>query len=813
MASESSAAQIPADFDVDEVVLDNDGFGWVKRVDARKPERELEQLIHDVVVVAGVPLVIENWHLREDFPKEMLSMQYLKNNLGDMKIPIRDMDRENVVDQTMSMSDYLSMIPTLAAENADLSNASRRRLYAKDLTCPDEWRDSVASLLPDSLVYLGSNDFMSKLPPSAQAENIMLYIGHEGTYTTAHRDMCAAVGHNLMVHTDPNSSSLWFMTSTHSHLAVKEKFPDIDLELHWATIDEWAELSENAKVYMCEQKEGDLMLVPTWAAHQVWNRGSATVKVSWNRVTADSLTRAVKAALPAYKAVCHAEEYKIKSILHATINNLTLDPPHMSVQQITNLQTLFPVFTDVLTEEYLPDTSQVKRCEEKFRYSVRCSYCSCDIWNRFLTCTDCEGDPYDVCIECYARGRSCAHISGLKWMEQWDWEKLCALWMRARQIFNNVSEEDRRVETWDEQLHSRKTMAMVCEEENGQRPRNLENPRKTTRRCHPCKNTHEDANKQVTCARCDKIFCMSFLMWNMEMDPSLVLAGIWGRWECPACYGDCKCAVCLAKPREENSHRRLGDVPRPGTSPLAGTLSGWTSVNTRAYRDQRSRNYYFKVVKPRGRPKKKSTVTPSRKGRMDDVEEALIGQSEPPGPPSKRARQTVPDAELDLLPQGPEAAEMQPPLNTQRDVRPVFGNGANGDSRSTMSQGQAQESSPEIPDLPREIFFYSEGIVARENGNGVTHYPTHRAHLEIFRRGQMRSNFTSTVPERDELERLLRVYELLGNTEGQRIVKERLAERHIQLNLLAEAEELSADLLSVREQETVAKEAEKLAER
>ncbi|BFZ59827.1 hypothetical protein YB2330_000848 [Saitoella coloradoensis] len=364
MASDSSTAQIPADFNVDEVVLDNDNFEWVKRIDARKPERELEQLIHDVVVVAGVPLVIENWHLREDFPKEMLSMQYLKNNLGDMKIPIRDMDRENVVDQTMSMSDYLSMIPTLAAENSDLSNASRRRLYAKDLTCPDEWRDSVASLLPNSLVYLGLNDFMSKLPPSAQAENIMLYIGHEGTYTTAHRDMCAAVGHNLMVHADPNSSSLWFMTSTQSHLAVKKEFPHIDLELHWATIDEWAKLSENAKVYICEQKEGDLILVPSWAAHQVWNRGSATVKVSWNRITADSLTRAMKAALPAYKAVCHAEEYKIKSILHAAINNLSLDPAHMSDQETVDLKALFPVFTDVLIEDDVRKNSVI-------RYAVR----------------------------------------------------------------------------------------------------------------------------------------------------------------------------------------------------------------------------------------------------------------------------------------------------------------------------------------------------------------------------------------------------------------------------------------------------------
>jgi hypothetical protein len=52
-----------------------------------------------------------------------------------------------------------------------------------------EPRPSIASL---------ANPILSS-PSDTRAENLMCYIDHEGTYTPAHKEMCASLGHNIMV--------------------------------------------------------------------------------------------------------------------------------------------------------------------------------------------------------------------------------------------------------------------------------------------------------------------------------------------------------------------------------------------------------------------------------------------------------------------------------------------------------------------------------------------------------------------------------------------------------------------------------------
>jgi hypothetical protein len=85
----------------------------------------------------------------------------------------------------MSTSCYLSQVPILASQdfttNSDSKEKPPRRHYAKDVDCPQEWRNVLAGLLPREISHLGSNDLMTKLPPEARAENMMIYIGHEGT--------------------------------------------------------------------------------------------------------------------------------------------------------------------------------------------------------------------------------------------------------------------------------------------------------------------------------------------------------------------------------------------------------------------------------------------------------------------------------------------------------------------------------------------------------------------------------------------------------------------------------------------------------
>lgn len=98
-------------------------------------------------------------------------------------ISVRDLAKGQ--DISMPISYYLSQIPILADQDfttiTDPKEKPPRRHYGKDIDCPPEWRNVLTELLPREIIYLGSNDLMTKLPPETRAENMMIYIGYEGT--------------------------------------------------------------------------------------------------------------------------------------------------------------------------------------------------------------------------------------------------------------------------------------------------------------------------------------------------------------------------------------------------------------------------------------------------------------------------------------------------------------------------------------------------------------------------------------------------------------------------------------------------------
>ena len=88
---------------------------------------------------------------------------------------------------------------------------------------------------------------MSSLPEEMRAQNLMCYIGHEGTYTPAHREMCASLGQNIMVEAsrdengEKKGSSVWFMTESKDREVVREYFlsmlgHDIEMCTLWSNV-------------------------------------------------------------------------------------------------------------------------------------------------------------------------------------------------------------------------------------------------------------------------------------------------------------------------------------------------------------------------------------------------------------------------------------------------------------------------------------------------------------------------------------------------------------------------------------------------
>lgn len=503
-------------------------------------------------------------------------------------------------------------------------DTARQRIYLKDIDCPPVWFEKLRNLLPPFLCYLNEStantktgvgkagDLMSSLPPDMRAENLMCYIGHEGTYTPSHREMCATLGHNIMVETSTGAvedgkiakpgSSIWFMTESKDRHLVSEYWRsrlghDIEIEDHFAQINAWK--LAPFKTYIVEQKVGDFILIPPLAPHQVWNRGTRTMKVAWNRTTVETLEMALNEALPKARMVCRDEQYKNKAIIYYTLMKYSdllqrSDPRgNPKVRQIQkDFRRLFLLYTQILcSESFSRDHPEPKNVEYiPFSSNVLCSYCRCNIFNRFLTCPSCIGklpdgddDNYDVCMECYSIGRSCACVSKLKWAEQFRWKELLKnheIWRNQILQFRNRpvnTEEPLEPFMVERERLGKKTLAEICQEELKRRPwTDITNPavreeneeeivevnddgrvrkRRKIRRskkfqkqhgsCHICK-TPEAKWKLAVCGDCGVNYCYGSLYRAFDISPREVMEEI--SWKCPKCRKICSCGACRRDP-------------------------------------------------------------------------------------------------------------------------------------------------------------------------------------------------------------------------------------------------------------------------
>lgn len=528
----------------------------------------------------------------------------------------------------MTMGHYLRSMPRLANQHTPSSFRSDRcqRLYLKDIDCPKEWHGALKTVIHPSVFYLNENvtshgsqsdqasaeempapagDLMSSLPPDMRAENLMCYIGHEGTYTPAHREMCASLGHNIMVNASGSEngekpgSSIWFMTESKDREVVREYFlsmlgHDIEIEKHFAQINAWKRA--NFDVHVVEQRFGDFILVPPLAAHQVWNRGTRTIKVAWNRTTPETLSMALNEALPKARLVCRDEQYKNKALVYYTLAKyaklLTPDEdsdiferwdlPFRKAQVAADFKTLFGLFAKILLSELLH--TEEKQIEFiPFGSYITCSFCRGNIFNRFLTCKNCvrkteagDDDTYDVCMECYTMGRSCACVSELSWCEQWDWAELVAKYEEWRGIviatdgYVDVDTSPQPVEIAAQRMAT-KSLARICQEELKRRSgkefalgtarSNSEedsDPEKTSAKkqqarrrqkrgnvanCHVCCHK-EYMYKMAKCSNedCNESYCYGSLYRAFDEMPVAAMED--KNWQCPKCRKICYCGSC-----------------------------------------------------------------------------------------------------------------------------------------------------------------------------------------------------------------------------------------------------------------------------
>lgn len=517
----------------------------------------------------------------------------------------------------------------------------RQRLYLKDIDCPPEWFEHLRKIIPPNVFYMNDNvsdnpsvearndddifgapeptaavagDLMSCLPEEMRAQNLMCYVGHEGTYTPAHKEMCATLGQNIMVDASGNEdgnkpgSSIWFMTETKDREVVREYFlsmlgHDVEVEKHFAQVNAWKKA--NFPVYVVEQKVGDFILVPPLAPHQVWNRGTRTMKVAWNRTTVETLDLALHEALPRSRLVCRDEQYKNKAIIYYALDKYynelqTVEDNQESgllglgreltnsprLKQMANdFRRLFSLFTEILVDEMF-GYKQVDAEFIAFDSNITCSYCRSNIFNRFLTCKCCvrqlvngDEDTYDICMECYAMGRSCVCISGLQWCEQWQWPDLVEkheIWRAMVILQDGFVDLDYSPQPLEiaRKKSGKKSVAQICQEQLRRRPWNditkptvdpapeesdpepvvddegrvkkRSKPKRKvkkgdTYRCHVC--CHKDYTYKLNyCTKCQEAYCYGVLFRAFDTMPQAAMEQ--ENWHCPRCLGICNCGSC-----------------------------------------------------------------------------------------------------------------------------------------------------------------------------------------------------------------------------------------------------------------------------
>ncbi|KAH0386464.1 hypothetical protein KCU92_g2556, partial [Aureobasidium melanogenum] len=647
---------IAPDFDINGLIESTPNFSFVDRISVDQIDEQgvaaFEKLVLLHVIIGGKPLVVDGFENRLD--PWTFSAKWLNDNVGSKVESSRNLTTKESL--PLTIGHYLRNMNKLSNQffenTRNYKDKSRQRIYLKDIDCPQVWHDKLQDHIPPFLFYLnestgdiggpGANpytlgpgrrpargiaragDLMSSLPPEMRAENLMCYIGHEGTYTPSHREMCATMGHNIMVEASKDvgedgkperpGSSIWFMTESKDRNTVSEYWlstlgHDIEVENHFAQVSAWKRAPFN--VYVVEQRPGDFILIPPLAPHQVWNRGTRTMKVAWNRTTIETLEMALDEALPKAKIVCRDEQYKTKAIIYYTLmlysNRLALarsqsdklpadaarqlmGSPKIK-QLIKDFRRLLGLFLDVLvTEMFNPDGPQEK-CEFlPFDSNVTCAYCRCNVFNRFLTCSNCkdalgheEEEPYDVCLDCYAMGRSCGCISNLKWTEQFKWKELTGKYDSWRkQVIdldggNAAKAPPPLVEARRNLPH--KTLAEVCREQLKRRPfTDIAKPKqddeqseediivddegrvkktvkkkpkawyKTHSPCHVCCKRHPNW-KSAKCTTCDKWWCYGSLFRGADMMPLTVMQD--ANWSCPHCQNACFAGACRKDPKQQ----------------------------------------------------------------------------------------------------------------------------------------------------------------------------------------------------------------------------------------------------------------------
>ncbi|KAG0007069.1 hypothetical protein BGZ65_009841 [Modicella reniformis] len=545
------------------------GFPFIptKRVDINQEGVDLWNEVETTCVKDGTPVILEGYHKHPKWDHKLFTFPYIEAKHGDSGEDLRAAE-----DVKMTMKNYVHRVHASSLDGAtteqrparikNTRSHSQQLLYAKDVTCPHEWRTFLMDgILPPFLGYMGSND-LNSLNRKLAAENLMIYIGQEGTWTPAHVDQCGAIGHNIMAWADDDSSSIWFMIRAEDKAKAEALWRScghpLEYESYFANIKELEQAT--FPIYVVEQKIGDLVMVPSLSYHQVVNLGKATVKVSWNRLTAHCLLAAVHEVLP---RIARPEGYRIKTIIKSAVEAwkdlLQSEPvvlPLPKEEFCKSYKTILDLFQTIVEEDWVdmeimkfegPMFMKPRRLVGEAMPAV-CDFCNTDLWNRHFRCLECkhDGDEYDVCTRCFSLGRGCKHrASSMEFVEGFSMKSCQHLYTTAIQVWNqsrlldDCAEYHLLPDPWADEIIPTPVKDFSFATLAYKRQELLKVPAFL---CHVCQSCSKNIAR-IDCPKCIDQYCEACLYKYFVIHWTDV-ASKRAEWECPACKGTCHCAQC-----------------------------------------------------------------------------------------------------------------------------------------------------------------------------------------------------------------------------------------------------------------------------
>eukprot|EP01119_Soliformovum_irregulare_P018213 TRINITY_DN5538_c0_g1_i4.p1 TRINITY_DN5538_c0_g1~~TRINITY_DN5538_c0_g1_i4.p1 ORF type:complete len:1396 (-),score=273.74 TRINITY_DN5538_c0_g1_i4:1025-5212(-) len=535
---------------------------WATKVDYRSMD---SAVIEDHLHKQGLPIVITKATRSWARDRDMFGWDWLKKNFGHQAVHVVD-NKTLTSLPDWSMSDYVDFISKATPSRDD------RVLYAPEVMCPGAWKEFVGSKLPEFFTKC-SNDLLGDLLPQLQSNTLHSSIATEDTYLPATLLLQATLYHSLMVYAEEHASTLWFVVASHDRDKAIQYWKDCSSDSaklyqhpQWATLHHLHRAP--FPVYLIDQREGDLVLLPPHTVHQIAHCGGKAIHIAWETMPPPIASAAYWEGLPLLRAMGTPEHNRIKaSVYYALIKRLQVveaakTAAGYSESMVDDLPHLLSIVEDMIASEWISDQQELDLMrfqDDDLPHQRTCHFCNADIWNRCYHCALCP-KGYNICLPCVAQGRSCGHRHELMLMEYLSMKHLLQQLDKAKEVYSKVLKSAKRkknrkkkIEEWT----SRTSYDYGDSDSSGDKDKSpgtvahlitqqYKNP--SLEPCHQCQKQHQGLFPQgilVKChaRNCEHHYCAKCL-WNRYG------VTVWEsmsrhKWRCPQCQGHCNCNPCL----------------------------------------------------------------------------------------------------------------------------------------------------------------------------------------------------------------------------------------------------------------------------